>query len=74
MKKRSRDILSRLGSRVRDLRKERGFSQESFAAKCGIDRTYLGGIERGERNVAIRNITLIADGLGISISDLFRDL
>ena len=74
MKKRPRDILSRLGSRVRDLRKERGFSQEAFAAKCGIDRTYLGGIERGERNVAIRNITLIADGLGVSISELFHDL
>lgn len=64
------DILERFGKQVRKLRSEQGFSQESFADECELDRTYIGGIERGERNVALRNIERIADALGISISDL----
>ena len=64
------DILKRFGDRIRFLRKAEGFSQESFADGCGLDRTYMGGIERGERNVALRNIGKIADALGISISEL----
>ncbi len=71
---RAGDILKRFGQRVRDLRKARGLSQEAFAAECGLDRTYMGGIERGERNVALRNIERIADTLGISISQLMRGL
>lgn len=68
------DILERFGQRVRDLRKARGFSQEAFAAECGLDRTYMGGIERGERNVALRNTERIARTLGISLSELMRGL
>ena len=68
------DILTRFGKRVRELRKSQGYSQESFAAECGLDRTYLGGIERGERNVALRNIGAIASALGISISELTQGL
>ena len=68
------DILTRFGKRVRELRKSQGYSQESFAAECGLDRTYLGGIERGERNVALRNIGAIANALGISISELTQGL
>lgn len=68
------DILERFGKRVRQLRKEREFSQEGFAAACGLDRTYFGGIERGERNVALRNIEVIASTLGLSLSDLMKDL
>jgi len=68
------DILARFGRRLRDLRKARGFSQEDFAAECGLDRTYISGIERGRRNVSIRNIELIAKTLGISLSELFRGL
>ena len=68
------DILTRFGKRVRELRKSQGHSQESFAAECGLDRTYLGGIERGERNVALRNIGAIASALRISISELTREL
>jgi transcriptional regulator with XRE-family HTH domain len=52
----------------------KGYSQESFAAKCGLDRTYLGGIERGERNVAIRNIEIIAKALEITLSELMEGL
>ena len=68
------NILTRFGKRVRELRKSQGYSQESFAAECGLDRTYLGGIERGERNVALRNIGAIANALRISISELTQGL
>jgi transcriptional regulator with XRE-family HTH domain len=68
------DIRRRFGARVRQLRKEAGFSQEGFASRCGLDRTYIGGIERGERNVSLRNIEIIADALGIDISELVRGL
>jgi len=68
------DILLRFGARVRDLRKSKGYSQEAFAARCELDRTYIGGIERGERNVALRNIEAIAKALEISVSQLMRDL
>ena len=64
------NILRRLGTRVRELRKAKGLSQEAFADLCGLDRTYISGIERGNRNVSLRNIELIAKALGISISEL----
>ena len=47
-------------------------SQEEFADMCGLDRTYIGGIERGERNVALVNIEKIANALRLSLADLFR--
>ena len=68
------DILERFGQRVRELRRAEGLSQEAFAAKCDLDRTYMGGIERGERNLALRNIDLIAKTLGISLSELMRGM
>ncbi len=68
------DILVRFGQRVRALRQEQGYSQEEFAAACGLDRTYMGGIERGERNLALRNIDVIARTLGISLGELMRGI
>lgn len=68
------DILTKFGERVRELRKKQGFSQEGFAHECGLDRTYMGGIERGERNVALRNIEQIAETLGITLAQLMRGL
>lgn len=68
------DLLVLLGQRIRELRKARGLSQEAFAAECGLDRTYIGGIERGERNVAVRNLAVIAKGLGLSMSELLCEL
>lgn len=68
------DILARFGQRVRELRQAKGLSQEGFAAECNLDRTYVGGIERGERNLALRNIEVIASTLGISLSELMRGL
>ena len=68
------EVFVRLDQRVRGLRREQGYSQESFAYACELDRTYMGGIERGERNVALRNIERIASTLGISLSELMDGL
>ncbi len=65
------EIQERFGRRVRELRLARGLSQEELAFKAGVHRTYLGGIERGERNPALKNIVAIAEALGISLSELF---
>lgn len=67
------DILKRFGERLKRLRLQKGVtSQMDLALKTGLDRTYIGGIERGERNVALKNIEKIAKGLGVSIDELFR--
>lgn len=70
----SGDVLVRFGRRVRELRQGMGVSQEGFAEECELDRTYIGGIERGERNLALRNIERIADALGISIAELMKGI
>lgn len=72
--KRRASVTLRFGMQVRKFRNERGLSQEAFADLCGLDRTYIGGIERGERNVALKNIERIANALGISISVLTAEL
>lgn len=58
------------GLRVRALRQAQGLSQEAFAYECDLHRTYMGGIERGERNVSFDNIAIIANTLGITIGEL----
>lgn len=65
------DIRMQFGKRVRVLRKATGLSQEAFADSCGLDRTYIGGIERGERNVSLVNIAKIASALNVPILELF---
>ncbi|PEH71566.1 helix-turn-helix domain-containing protein [Edwardsiella tarda] len=60
-----------LGNRIRTLRREMGLSQEAFADKCGIDRTYISGIERGVRNPTLIVICAISGGLGMDLSHLF---
>nr|WP_240461467.1 helix-turn-helix transcriptional regulator [Pectobacterium brasiliense] len=69
---RSKDITVRFGQRVKTLRLQAGLSQEAFADKCGLDRTYISGIERGVRNPTLEVIGVIADGLGIELKDLFN--
>jgi transcriptional regulator with XRE-family HTH domain len=64
------DILARFGLRVRQLRANAGLSQEVFADRCGLDRTYVSGIERGKRNLSLRNIELVAKALGLTVSQL----
>lgn len=66
------DIRRRFGRAVRERRKKLGVSQEEFADMCGLHRTYMGGIERGERNVSLLNIEKIARALRITLSQLFR--
>lgn len=66
-----RKVLQFIGRRIRSLREALGLSQEDFAHLCGLDRTYISGIERGLRNVSLINIEIIAESLGISIYDLF---
>ncbi|HMQ66526.1 MAG TPA: helix-turn-helix transcriptional regulator [Arachnia sp.] len=63
-----------LGSKVRELRRQRGFSQEGLAHEAGMDRTYVGGIERGERNVAFDNLCRLADALGVAPALLLKDV
>ena len=68
------DIRVRFGKAVRKRRHRLGVSQEEFADMCGLDRTYIGGIERGERNVSLINIERIAKALRVSLSELFRGI
>lgn len=67
-------ITRDLGVRIRELRQKTGLSQEKFALKIGMDRTYFASVEAGKRNIAIYNIKKIADGLGVSLSELFEEL
>jgi transcriptional regulator with XRE-family HTH domain len=66
------DVLARFGKRLREKRTELGLSQEAFADRCKLDRTYISGIERGKRNVSLRNVEIIAKTIGISISELME--
>lgn len=61
------------GSRVRNLRKARGLSQEALANLCELDRSYIGGIERGERNIGLNNIQKLSIALDVELSELFKD-
>ncbi len=67
-------ITTDLGNRIRELRLQTGLSQEKFALKINMDRTYYASVESGKRNISILNIKKIADGLDISLSELFKDL
>jgi transcriptional regulator with XRE-family HTH domain len=65
-------ILTLFGERVRVLRQSRGLSQEALALTAGLDRTYIGGVERGERNISLLNIQKIAQALDVSPADLLK--
>jgi len=65
-------IQQRFGNKVRELRKQKGLSQEALALACDLDRTYIGGVERGERNISLINIYRIASALGIPVKELFN--
>jgi transcriptional regulator with XRE-family HTH domain len=67
------DILEVAGSNIRRIRQERGLSQEQLADLAKLHRTYIGGIERGERNVSLNNLARIAEALGVSPADLLSD-
>lgn len=64
------DPLQLFGMRVITLRKRHGWSQEKLALECGLARSYIGGIERGKRNIALVNICLLADTLGVEPKEM----
>ena len=68
-----RSVKSRFGSTLRKLRDERGYSQEKLAERAGLHRNYIGGVERGERNVGLENIVKLAKALAVPPKDLFID-
>ena len=66
-----KNIKIEFGRQVRKLREERGLSQEQLADLCELDRTYVGGVERGERNVSLINIIRLSHGLEVEAKELF---
>lgn len=67
-------ITDKIGNRIRELRSRTGLSQEKFAQKIGMDRTYFASVELGKRNISIVNIEKIANGLDVSLYEFFKDI
>lgn len=68
-----KDILIRFGKKVREERKKLDLSQEEFADRASVHRTYIGMIERGEKNITLENIEKVVKALNLKLSDFFRD-
>jgi len=66
------EVHKKLGKRIVELRKKQGFSQEGFAHECGFHRSYMGAVERGEKNITLAMVNRIAKTLRISLSELFK--
>jgi transcriptional regulator with XRE-family HTH domain len=64
--------IQAVGEAIQSARRERGYAQEAFAARVGLDRSYLGAVERGEFNITLGTLLKITDGLGIRASTLLR--
>ena len=69
-----RKFLRDLGNRLRELRQARGWTQEDLADKCQLHRTFIGSVERGERNISVLNLRMIASVLRLSLANLLKDL
>ena len=67
-------LAKELGERIKELRKKTGLSQEKFALKIDMDRTYFATVESGKRNISLQNIEKIAKGLDVSLAELFEGL
>lgn len=67
-------ILITFGNRIRTLRLEKNWSQENLAEKTGFHRTYIGMVERGERNPSLKNINVFAEAFGKNVSELFNEI
>jgi transcriptional regulator with XRE-family HTH domain len=65
--------LERMGTRIRELRIEADLSQEKLAFTCDLDRTYIGSVERGERNISVINLNKIANALKVKTSELIEN-
>jgi transcriptional regulator with XRE-family HTH domain len=68
------DVQQKLGARVRAIRTKRGWSQDVFADRSGLHRAHVGEIERGETNVTIGTLKILADTLGVSMAELLKRL
>ena len=66
------EVHKKLGKRIAELRKKKGFSQEAFAHECGFHRSYMGALERGEKNVTLAMVNKVARALKICLSELFK--
>lgn len=66
-------VLIKFGERVRELRKQKGLSQEQLAFSADLHRTYIGMIERAEKNITLVNIAKIAEALEVTINELFKN-
>lgn len=67
-------LQKQVGQRIRGLREQRGWSQEGFADVCGLHRTYIGSVERGEKNLTLNSLKTIAKALKVSLSDILKGL
>ena len=67
-------IKERIGVQIKNLRKKSGLSQEKFALKIGMDRTYFASVENGKRNISIINLEKIAKGFNMSLAELFENM
>ena len=67
-------ITEKVGSRIKELRRARGLSQEKLALKAEVDRTYLAGVEQGKRNPSIKSLEKILKALEVSFGEFFKDM
>jgi transcriptional regulator with XRE-family HTH domain len=67
-------VVDDFANRIKELRQQQGLSQEKFALKIDMDRTYYASVEAGKRNVSLKNIKKIADGFGVSLEELFKNM
>lgn len=68
------EILKKVGKKIAELRKKKGFSQEEFAHECGFHRSYMGAVERGEKNLTLITVDRIVKALKISFVELFKGI
>jgi len=68
------EIQVKLGNKIRSLRSDRGYSQESFADACKLHRTYMGSLERGERNLTLKTLMTVAQALGVTVAELLNGI
>ena len=67
-------VKEKSGQRIKELRNSKGISQEKFSLSIDMDRTYYASVENGKRNISINNIEKIANGLGITLEELFKNI
>ena len=67
------NIQTKFGQKIREIRTQKEFSQEVLASKSGLHRTYISDIERGDRNVSLKNVEKLAKALGVSVHDLLKN-